>query len=199
MFNWIYIFGHWPVIAAALIWLFHTRRTDYLVLRNALFVSGAIGLVIFMRYPVAPPRLLGVGLEDTVTRFSTAYRTLQPPALINKYAAMPSLHVGWNLLVGISLVRASRRRVIRVLGVAGPILMATAVIATANHYVLDVIVGCLVALVGLAVSMRFTPRMISARRGSIVAAAADGTASGGGPTARVSDRDLGAGRQAVDG
>jgi membrane-associated phospholipid phosphatase len=159
--NWTYIFGHWPVIVGTLIWLFRRHHREYLLLRNALFISGAIGLVIFMTYPVAPPRLLNAGYEDTVTAFSTAYRALQPPALINKYAAMPSLHVGWNLLVGLAIWRTARRRWVRYLGLAGPVLMATAVLATANHYVLDVIVGSLVALIGLAGSLWLTPRLIA--------------------------------------
>lgn len=156
--NWVYIFGHWPVIVATLVWLFRRSRADFLLLRNALFVSGAIGLVIFMLYPVAPPRLLGIGLEDTVTTFSTSYHALQPPTLVNKYAAMPSLHVGWNLLVGIAIARAARRRSLRVLGLGSPLLMALAVVTTGNHYVLDAVVGAIIALVGLAVSARMSAR-----------------------------------------
>lgn len=158
--NWVYIFGHWPVICATLVWLFHTRRSDYLLLRNAMFISGAIGLVIFMLYPVAPPRLLNIGLEDTVTAFSTSYRALQPPALINKFAAMPSLHVGWNLLIGIAIVRAAQVRPLRLFGILSPILMALAVVATANHYVVDGMAGATIALVGLAVSTWMSPRVV---------------------------------------
>jgi hypothetical protein len=158
LFNWIYIYGHWPVLVGTLVWLYHRRRAEYMLLRNALFISGAIGLVIFMTYPVAPPRLLDAGFEDTVTVFSTAYRALQPPALINKYAAMPSLHVGWNLLVGIAIFRTARHGMARAFGLASPILMAIAVVATANHYVLDALVGSSVALIGLAASAWITPR-----------------------------------------
>ena len=93
--NWVYIWMHWPVIVATLVWLHHSHRLDYLTLRNAMFISGAIGMVIFAIFPVAPPRLLvDAGFVDTVTEQSTSYRVLQPPALVNKYAAVPSLHVG---------------------------------------------------------------------------------------------------------
>ena len=115
--NWIYIWGHWPAIAGTLLWLQRTRRTEYLNLRNALFISGAIGLVIFTLYPVAPPRLLGTDqFIDTVTEFSTSYRVLQPPSLVNKYAALPSLHVGWNLLVGLFIWRHAKQPAVRALG-----------------------------------------------------------------------------------
>ncbi len=159
--NWIYIWGHWPVIAATLIWLHQTRRVDYLQLRNAMFISGAIGLIIFTNFAVAPPRLLNVGLQDTVTDFSNSYRILQPPSLVNKYAAVPSLHVGWNLLIGLALYRASRRPVVRILGVLSPILMTVTVVVTANHYVIDAVLGAAVAMVGWFAALWLTPRLAS--------------------------------------
>lgn len=154
--NWVYIWAHWPVIAATLLWLHHVRRTDYLRLRNAMFLSGGIGLVIFSLYPVAPPRLLDVGLFDTVTELSHSYRVLQPPALVNKYAAVPSLHVGWNLLVGVALWRATRNRWVRTFAVASPMAMAFAVVATANHYVVDGILGGALSLAAYA-AVRHVP------------------------------------------
>jgi hypothetical protein len=150
VFNWIYIWGHWPVIAATLVWLYRTRRADYLLLRNALFISGAIGLVIFAVHPVAPPRLLPSGFVDTVTELSTSYRVLQPPSLVNKFAALPSLHVGWNLLIGVVVYRTGANRRARVFGVVSPMAMAAAVVLTGNHYVVDAALGAVVALTGLA-------------------------------------------------
>lgn len=164
--NWVYIWGHWPVIAVTLIWLHRTRRGEYLLLRNAIFVSGAIGLVIFALYPVAPPRHLPDRFVDTVTELSRSYRVLQPPRLINEYAAMPSLHMGWNLLVGIVLFRSGRHVALRAFGVAGPLLMAFAIVATGNHYILDAVVGSAVALVGLAGS-HLVWRFVYARRAQL--------------------------------
>lgn len=154
--NWVYIWLHWPIIILTLLWLHRTRRLDYLILRNAMFVSGAIGLVIFALYPVAPPRLADPGFVDTVTELSKSYRILQPPALVNKYAAVPSLHVGWNLLVGIAVYRAATRWWLRALAAAGPAAMTAAVIFTANHYVIDAVAGAAVALAGLAIATPFT-------------------------------------------
>ena len=154
--NWIYIWGHWPVIVAVLVWLLRAHPQPYRLLRNAIFISGAIGIVVFALYPVAPPRLAGIGLVDTVTAQSHAYRVLQPPAFVNQYAAIPSLHVGWDLLVGIFVFRFARRRVTRALGALTPVAMTTAVILTANHFVIDAALGAIVALVGLAVASRLT-------------------------------------------
>lgn len=147
--NWIYMWGHWPVIIAALLFLHLRHREGFRRLRNSMLASGAIGLVVFAWYPVTPPRLLpNDEFLDTVTVWSDSYRVLQPPSLVNQHAAMPSLHVGWNLLVGIVLWQVARHWVLRTLAVAGPVLMSVAVIATANHYVLDVFAGSAVALVG---------------------------------------------------
>ncbi len=158
--NWVYIWFHWPVIIGTLLWLHHSRIEMYLVLRNAMFVSGAIGLVIFVLLPVAPPRLIDAGFVDTVTEYSTSYRVLQPPALVNKYAAMPSLHVGWNLLIGLALFESSKRLPVRLFAVAGPVLMAFAVVVTANHYILDGLAGACIAIVGLWVSRRITSPLV---------------------------------------
>ena len=147
--NWVYIWMHWPVVIATFVWLIRTNRPEYLRLRNAMLISGAIGLLIFVTFPVAPPRLFSPEFVDTVTQRSYSYRMLQPPAFVNRYAAMPSLHFGWNLLVGITWYRVARSRWMRVAAVVMPAMMAWAVVATGNHWVLDVIVGGTVALIGL--------------------------------------------------
>jgi len=151
--NWVYIWGHWPVIIAAAVALYLRRPAHYRMLRDAVICSGLIGFLCFYAVPTAPPRLAGLGLDDTVLEQSHAYRTLQPPSLTNQYAAMPSLHFGFNLLVGIILFAAFATLAVRVFAVAMPVAMAFAVVATANHFVLDVVAGMLVACVGLAVAV----------------------------------------------
>jgi hypothetical protein len=162
--NWVYMFGHWPVIIPTLVWLYFARRSRFLLLRNAMFISGSIGLLIFATYAVAPPRLLDLGIADTVTQRSNSYRVLQPPDLVNQYAALPSLHLGWNLLVGITLFGATRFWLVRVFAVLSPIAMAFAIVLTGNHYLVDGILGCLVALTGLAASAALTPRLVALDR-----------------------------------
>jgi hypothetical protein len=169
--NWIYIWGHWPVILSAAVALFLFRRDRYVLLRNALFISGAIGFLFFALFPVAPPRYLDLGLVDTVTDRSYAYRALQPPGLTNQYAAFPSLHAGWNLLVGIVLFVAFTRLGIRAVAVLVPIAMAFAVVATANHFVVDIAAGYSVVLVGLAGALAL--RRLSERDVSTLAADGD--------------------------
>ena len=152
--NWVYIWGHWPVIIATFVWLLTKHRHVFPVYRNALLLSGAIGLVIFTVYPMAPPRFMDAwGFVDTVTLHSHSYRVLQPPSLVNQYAAMPSLHVGWDLLMGIAIARHAAGRV-RWIGYVLPVLMFSAVVLTANHYLADGVVGGLVVLAALGATIK---------------------------------------------
>lgn len=152
VFNWIYTWGHWPVIILCGTFLFLRFPRTYYRTRNAFLVSGGIGLVIFATFPVAPPRLMDIDVVDTVTRWSTSYRFLQPVSLTNQYAALPSLHFGWNLLIGIAMVQVLRKWPLRAAAGAFPLAMAVAVIVTANHFIIDAIAGGLLATLGLAVA-----------------------------------------------
>jgi len=154
LMNWVYVWGHWPVLAATTIWLFFRHPPTFLVYRNSLILSGLIGLAIFAFYPVMPPRLLGIGMIDTVDLWSTSYHIFQPPSLVNQYAAVPSFHVGWNLLVAMSVFQATRKSELRLLAALGPPMMVTSVIVTANHFVLDVVAGVTVVVVAWIVSDR---------------------------------------------
>lgn len=151
--NWVYIWAHWPIILVIALWLLFRHQPQFFVYRNAFLISGGIGLVIFASFPVAPPRFLSLDLIDTVTTHSNSYRLLQPPALTNQYAAMPSLHFGWNLLMGIAIVVNARPLFFRVAGALLPMAMLFATILTANHFIIDAIAGGAVALLGLFVAM----------------------------------------------
>ncbi len=154
LFNVIYIWGHWPYIGLVAIWLYMARPRTYSLFRNAVLISGGIGLFFFLLYPTAPPRLAALGFVDTVVENSNFYHVLQPPQLTNQYAAFPSLHFGWNLLIGIALFREAKTAIFRTLGVLVPTLMFLAIVMTANHYFLDALAGALIALFGLAVASR---------------------------------------------
>lgn len=160
--NAVYIYGHWPVILVAGVLLFRYRRRDYYLLRNVALLTGLVGLVIFALFPVAPPRLTDLPLVDTVTREAEGYRQIVPPELVNQYAAMPSFHAGWNVLLGIVVFAATKNLAIRLLAMIGPAAMVLAVVATANHYVIDVAVGIAIVLACLLV-LRAAERVRSRR------------------------------------
>jgi PAP2 superfamily protein len=148
--NWIYVWTYWPLLIGTMIWLFVRHREAVAVFRNALLISGAIGLVCFAVFPLAPPRFLSAwGFVDTVATGSDAYAALYPASVANWYAAMPSLHVGWTLLMGIALATRSTNRLVRAVGIVLPPAMYAATVMTANHYLADGLVGAAVALVGL--------------------------------------------------
>jgi membrane-associated phospholipid phosphatase len=158
--NAVYIYGHWPVLIGSGVLLFRRRRAHYYRLRNVCLLTGLIGLVVFTVFPVAPPRLTDLPVIDTVTRDSEGYRQLLPPSLVNQYAAMPSFHAGWNLLVGVIAFGASRNWLVRAFAVVMPASMAFAVVATANHFVVDVLAGITIVLVVLGLARTIERRRI---------------------------------------
>src|SRR5262249_53097340 len=161
LFNWIYVWAHWPVILIWVVWMWTRHRDAYPVYRNAVLLSGAAGMVVFALSPLAPPRLFSdLNVVDIVSLRSHSYRVLQPPSLTNLYASMPSLHFGWNLIVGIAIARNSRTLLGHVIGVILPIAMFAAIILTANHYIVDGIAGGAFALTALAISAYATPRWL---------------------------------------
>ena len=161
--NWVYIWGYWPVILASAVYLWRRHRDHYLLLRRAVLLSGFAGLLVFALLPTAPPRLADIGVVDTILEQSRSYRVMQPAEVTNQYAAMPSLHVGWSLLIGIVVAVVVSNRIVRSLSLMLPLAMSFAVVATANHFVLDVVVGIVVVLAALAVVAQLTgPRPVVA-------------------------------------
>ena len=174
--NWIYVWGYWPVLVGSLVYLGLRHRQEYFGLRNAMFISGAIGLVIFATYAVAPPRLFSIHYIDTVAQHSALYGVIHPPSLANKYAAVPSFHFGWILLVGIAIFRVSKIPAVRYAAIAMPAAMAFSVVVTANHWILDIVAGGLVSLAGLGIEssrskLLPTERLISPFAGNRLARA----------------------------
>ena len=147
--NNVYIYGHWPLIGAVAAWLFFRHRDEYYLMRTAFFISGGLSLIVFAYWPVAPPRLAEAGIIDTISANNHVYTLLQPDSITNQFAAMPSLHFGWDLLIGIAIARCGAPGW-RWLGVSPPALMLFSIVATGNHYVLDAVAGAAVSLFALA-------------------------------------------------
>jgi PAP2 superfamily len=150
-FSTYYMLGFGPVVAATLIWLAFMKREHYVALRTALFVSLAFAAVSYALLPMAPPRLVpDIGIADTVG-LAAGHDTGSFGGVLpfNPYAAMPSMHVGWSLLVGIFGFRALRGNALRWIFALHPVLMAVTVSATGNHYFLDSAAGVAVVLSAL--------------------------------------------------
>ncbi len=164
LFNAIYMWAHLPLIIALAVWLYARHRPHFRAIRNAVLISGTIALVIFQLFPVAPPRLVpGLHFTDTAAKVSGVYDTVEPKVFFNPYAAVPSMHVGWVLLMGLTVWWFAGERRIAWLGLALPVLMTLAVVITGNHYFADAFFGAITALIGLALA-RFAERHIYRER-----------------------------------
>jgi hypothetical protein len=150
------------VIGALLIW----RRPPTLRLhRNALIAITAVGLVAFWCYPVAPPRLLP-GYHDIVAMALPAFGTVVEPNGSAVYASLPSLHVAWGMWAAIAGAALVRRPLLRALLWLYPAATTVDILATANHYVLDVLTapGLVLLGYGLAIAVERTRWRVLARR-----------------------------------
>jgi membrane-associated phospholipid phosphatase len=148
-FSAYYMVGFGPLLAAVLLWLGLRDRARYRELRTLLFASLALAVVLYIAFPTAPPRLVpGLGIADTVGLSSHDTGSFAG-IRFNPYAAMPSMHVGWSLLVGVIGFRAARRPLLRAFFALHPALMAVTVSATGNHYFVDSAAGALIALLTL--------------------------------------------------
>jgi hypothetical protein len=153
--------AHFAVTLGLLGWLWWRRADIYRPLRNALVLTNVLGFVVFWLYPVAPPRMLG-GYADVVSA-SHAFGDWHAGSLAshaNQLAAMPSLHMAWAAWCALVLWRSSRRRSLRALALAYPCLTAITVLATGNHFVLDLLAGLLV--LALALALLAAPAVLSA-------------------------------------
>jgi hypothetical protein len=152
LFTNIYVWAYWPVVVGALVFLWRTDRTRYRIMRDALFLSGVIGLVLFAAFPVAPPRMLGQ-FVDTVPPGSRQHFIAHPSGVVNPYAAFPSFHAGWFLLA-LTVVSWRRHRLVEIIAAAASALMVLAVVVTANHYVVDVLGGITICATALLFAHR---------------------------------------------
>ncbi|MFV0132643.1 phosphatase PAP2 family protein [Streptomyces sp. HMX87] len=150
--NTYYAAVHFPATAAFLVWLYLRRPAHYVWARRVLAAVTGAALVLHLTFPLAPPRMLAAaGLVDTARVYGpSVYGPPRADELSNQFAAMPSLHFGWALMLAIGLVVATRSR-LRWLWLLHPLLTLAVIVGTANHYWLDVIVAA--ALLGLALAV----------------------------------------------
>jgi hypothetical protein len=142
--------AHFIVTLTLLGWLWWRRADVYRPLRNTLVLVNVLGFVVFWLFPVAPPRMLD-GFNDVVasTHAFGSWHTGALASHANQVAAMPSLHIAWAAWCTLALWRASDRAVVRVLAVAYPSLTGLAVLATGNHFLLDIVGGLAVLAVSV--------------------------------------------------
>jgi hypothetical protein len=144
-----YIALHFVGTAAFLIWLYRNHQERFPLIRNTLVVATGVALSIYMLYPVAPPRLAGLGFVDTVSHSAKVNLSSDLlGSLYNPFAAVPSLHFGYALLVGVTIAMLAKGRVVRAMGWAYPAVMLLVIVGTGNHFFFDAVGGALAIGVG---------------------------------------------------
>jgi hypothetical protein len=162
VFNFIYFYGLFPLLLPTAAWLFLKRPRVYNLTRNAFLASGGIAVIFFLLLPTAPPRLMGMGFIDTLGQSFVLTHNSIPG--VNHFAALPSMHVGWNFLTAVALYLALDGHRGRSLVLLLPVAMFTATVVTGNHYVLDGALGLIVAMAGLGVATQIE-RFLARREG----------------------------------
>ena len=144
--NWIYVNSHFTLTTAFLIWLYVKRNEAFCFVRNMFMVSMAIALVGYVVFPTAPPRFMPEwGFTDSVTQAVGEATAKGASLLYNPYAAVPSMHVAFALMIAVPGVMLVRSRAAKAFWVAYPLVVTFTVVATANHWWLDAVLGALTA------------------------------------------------------
>jgi hypothetical protein len=141
--SWMYINAQSSVTLAAIVYLYLFHNASFYFVRNMFIVALAIAIVGYVVYPTAPPRFMPEwGFFDAVADFTgVGHDSVAVDALFNPYAAVPSMHVGFALMIGVPLARLARHRVTRIAWALYPLLVTFVIVATANHFIVDAVLG----------------------------------------------------------
>jgi membrane-associated phospholipid phosphatase len=159
--NFMYVNSHFVITTVFLVWLYLRHNKHFYFVRNMFMVAMALALVGYLAMPTAPPRFLPeLGFVDTIAyyadvRHDSAFVTL----FFNPYAAVPSMHVAFALMLAVPTIRLVRRKVFKALWAVYPLVVAMVVIATGNHWWFDTAAGALVALVAALVAFAVLSRL----------------------------------------
>jgi hypothetical protein len=153
---WTYWMSQFTVVGLALLWVYLRRNDAFLRFRNTIMLANVIGLAGYVLLPTAPPRMFpGFGFVDTLAQFGNVnHGSALVELASNPYAAMPSLHAADALIVGVVLATVVRRRIFKLLWLVWPAWVWFTVMATANHFWLDIVAGIVVAGFAAAVIYR---------------------------------------------
>jgi hypothetical protein len=150
--SWMYVNSHFAITTVALAWLYLRRNERFYFVRNMFMVAMGIALVGYVLVPTAPPRLMPEwGFSDSVAAFTGVdHDTGSAGVLFNPFAAIPSMHVAFALMLGLTMAQVVRRPWARVLWWCYAPVVTFVVIATANHWWIDGFLGAVVAAVSAA-------------------------------------------------
>ena len=159
----VYLAAQLAVLPGSLVYLYRRAPAIYARLRDTVLATWLIAVPIYAAFPVAPPRLAGIGMSDAVSRQAAVELTGRSTLFYNELAAVPSLHCGFAVASGIAMAAAARHRVSRALWLCWGPLVCLAVVATGNHYVFDIAAGLAASVAGYLVGP-LPGRLLRARR-----------------------------------
>jgi hypothetical protein len=147
---WMYINAQTSITLGALAWLYVFRNPSFYFVRNMFLVAFVVACVGYAVFPTAPPRFFPEwGFFDAVSDFTGVPQdSVTISKLFNPYAAVPSMHVGFALMVSIPLARLVRWRALKVFWAIYPLIVVFVIVVTANHFIADAVLGACAAGIG---------------------------------------------------
>ncbi len=149
--SWLYVNAQTSVTIGALLYLYLRHNRSFYFVRNMFMIGMGIALAAYVAFPTAPPRFMPEwGFIDSVSAFTgvhVSHASASMSTLFNPYAAVPSMHVAFALMIGWPLARLARRPVVRVAWLLYPLLMTFVIVVTANHFIADALLGALTAAI----------------------------------------------------
>ncbi len=162
--DWSYLYSHYVITTGVLVFIYFRRNRSFYFVRNMFMIAMMIALVGYAVYPTAPPDLMPEwGFTDAISQF-VGMQTLHldnhgaTSALVNVYAAVPSMHVCFAVMTGWPMVRLVRRRAAKIAWALYPLWITFVVVATGNHYLTDVFLGALTAGVAALLAKKLLAR-----------------------------------------
>ena len=158
-----YLNAHYVATIGALVWIYLRRNDSFYFVRNMFMIAMALAVIGYWLYPTAPPRLMPEwGFTDAISQFVTGGRSSidfgPTKDFVNFYAAVPSMHVCFAVMIGGSMSRLTRWRPGKILWALYPLLITFVVVATANHFLTDVFLGALTAGASALLAQRLLAR-----------------------------------------
>lgn len=153
--SWVYINAQTTVTLGCLIWIYLYRNRSFYFVRNMFLTAFFIALIGYIVYPAAPPRFFPEwGFHDTVEDFTNIPQdSVTVNALFNPYAAVPSMHVGFALMIGWPLALLTKHRPVKIFWATYPLLVTFVIVVTANHFLADAFLGAITAGLGAIVAL----------------------------------------------
>jgi hypothetical protein len=150
--NHLYLAAQLIVLPGALVFLYHRSRPIYEKLRNTILATWLVSIPVYAAFPVAPPRLADIGLVDTITaQTGFALDGKLTTSFYNELAAVPSLHVGFAVAIGVAVAAAVENRAAKLVALLWGPTIGLAVLATGNHFVFDIAAGVAASAIGYGV------------------------------------------------